>query len=61
MHYSRTVNTPEKGDDFLYLGKFDPLLVEAWRPNQPNSRVGNQCLTSYLGLDPNVSWYIYRY
>ena len=57
----RSENIPErgKGSDFLYLGKYDPLMVEAWRPNNPNSKNPNQCLTSYLGLEPNASWYVY--
>ena len=56
--YLRSSNAPKKGkgSDFSYLGKFDPLLVDAWRPNNPNSKTGNQCLVSYLGLEPNASW-----
>ena len=57
----RSEKPPEqgKGSDFSYLGKYDPLLVEGWRPGQPNGNRGrgNQCLVSYLGLEPNASWY----
>ena len=58
--YFRSEKIPErgKGSDFQYLGEYDPLLVEGWRPLQPNAKKGDQCLVSYLGLDPNASWYV---
>ena len=56
----RSVKPSKKGEgsDFSYLGKSDPLLIEAWRPGQPNASRGYQCLFSYLGLEPNASSYI---
>ena len=38
----RSKKPPEqgKGSDFSYLGKYDPLLVEGWRPGQPNGNRG---------------------
>ena len=55
----RSEKIPErsKGSDFQYLGKYEPLLVKAWRPLQPNGKRPDQCLSAYLGLEPNASWY----
>ena len=54
----RSEELPKIGEDFTYLGYNQSLTIDGWRPKQPNAKVGNQCLVSYLGLEPDASWYI---
>ena len=54
---SDLVEVPKKPADFFYLGEFEPWSFEAFRPKQPNAKRGDQCLVSYLSLEPNASIY----
>ena len=53
----RSKERPIVGSDLSYLGMYEPLTIEGWRPRQPNAKNGDQCLISYLSLEPNASWY----
>ena len=53
----RSSEVPENPSDFLYLGEAEPLSFDFFRPKQPNSKIGDQCLVSYLSLQPNESVY----
>ena len=48
---------PKNASDFLYLGETKPLSFDFFRPKQPNAKTGDQCLISYLSLEPNASVY----
>ena len=54
---SDKVEVPQDSSDFSYLGEFEPLSFDAFRPKQPNAKRGDQCLVSYLSLEPNASIY----
>ena len=54
---SDAVEVPQDYNDFLYLGELEKLPFGAFRPKQPNTKVGDQCIISYLSLEPNASWY----
>ena len=56
--FFRSSGKPINSSDFKYLGKYEPLNLDLFRPGQPNSKTGDdQCIISYFGLEPNVSWY----
>ena len=55
--FFRSLELPKIPSDFLYLGENKPLSFDFFRPKQPNSKTGDQCLISYLSLEPNVSVY----
>ena len=58
MLFFRSSGKPINSSDFKYLGKYEPLNLDLFRPGQPNSKTGDdQCIISYFGLEPNVSWY----
>lgn len=54
---SDIVEVPKKPADFLYLGEYEPWGFDAFRPKQPNAKRGDQCLVSYLSIEPNASIY----
>ena len=54
---SRSELKPNSSEDFLHILGNESLTVNGWRPKQPNARQGDQCLCSYLGLEPNASWW----
>ena len=54
---SSEFEAPKYPSDFLYLGNTKPLSFNFFRPKQPNAKNGDQCLVSYLSLEPNVSVY----
>ena len=56
MINDRSEDTPTSMDDFYYLNTTKQLNIEAWRPRQPNAKKPDQCLVTYLGLEPNASW-----
>ena len=55
--FIRSVEIPVNVTDFKYLGEKQPLVVDGWRPGQPNAKRGSQCVASYFGLEPSASWY----
>ena len=57
IFFFRSLEVPKIPSDFLYLGENKPLSFDFFRPKQPNSKIGDQCLISYLSLEPNVSVY----
>ena len=57
MARSSEFEAPKNPSDFLYLGNTDPLSFNFFRPKQPNAKTGDQCLVSYLSLEPNASVY----
>ena len=57
IFFFRSLEVPKNASDFLYLGETKPLSFDFFRPKQPNSKVGDQCLLSYLSLEPNASVY----
>ena len=56
MMNDRSEDTPTSMSDFYYLNTTKQLNIEAWRPRQPNAKNPDQCLVTYLGLEPNASW-----
>ena len=45
-----------KSEDFLHVSNNQTLVIDAWRPKQPNSKKDDQCIVAYLGLEPMESW-----
>ncbi|XP_023347845.1 uncharacterized protein LOC111716606, partial [Eurytemora carolleeae] len=45
-----------KRDDFTHIHTKKPLVINAWRPSQPNGK-RPQCVKTYLSTNPEESWY----
>jgi hypothetical protein len=43
-------------EDFLHVGSNESLVIDPWRPSQPNAKNDDQCIIAYLGNDPAESW-----
>jgi hypothetical protein len=44
-------------EDFLHVGSNESLMIDAWRPSQPNGKK-DQCIIAYLGNEPAESWLV---